>query len=128
VLAVSAPDAANRGTTWRWDGRGWRQLTPPTAAGVEPLSARLAYDPATRATLLVEAEFEGADGHPAGGTWSWDGVTWTEHHAAPPVVGAVDVTDPVATTEGRLVLVGGPLGPDAYREAWAWDGSAWRPR
>ncbi|MEA2671945.1 MAG: hypothetical protein QOG45_2165 [Chloroflexota bacterium] len=126
VLGVGEPDPENRGSTWSWDGGGWRRLTPPAEVRVEPLSALLAYDPGTNRTLLVESEFLDVDGRPAGGTWSWDGRSWTEHHSAPPVVAAFGITAPLATREGRLVLVGGSLGRGAYRDAWAWDGSAWR--
>jgi hypothetical protein len=42
------------------------------------------------------------------------------------VVGAFDVTEPVAGDGPGLTLVGGALGAGAYREAWAWDGAAWR--
>lgn len=93
---------------------------------MEPLSALLAYDPTTRRTLLVEVEFEGAEGAQLGGTWSWDGDTWTEHHSVPAVVGAFGVTQPVVATERPLVLLGGPQDAGAYRDAWGWDGSVWR--
>ena len=93
---------------------------------VEPLSALLAYDPTTRRTLLVEVEFEGAEAAEAGGTWSWDGVTWTEHHSVPTVVGAFGVTEPVVAAERPLTLLGGPQDSGAYRDSWTWDGSAWR--
>jgi hypothetical protein len=126
VLGVGEPDPANRSTTWRWDGATWRRLVPPTEVRVEPLSAMMAYDPGTNRTLLVETEFLDVGGRPAGGTWSWDGRSWTEHHTAPPVVAAFGVTAPLAALEGRLVLLGGSLGGGAYREAWGWDGSAWR--
>jgi hypothetical protein len=126
VLAVGEPDPGNRGTTWRWDGATWQRLTPPAGVRVEPLSAVMAYDPGTNRTLLVESEFLDVEGRPAGGTWTWDGRSWTEHHSAPPVVAAFGVTTPLAALEGRLVLVGGSLGRGAYREAWGWDGSAWR--
>ncbi|HEV7467858.1 MAG TPA: hypothetical protein VGP96_16290 [Candidatus Dormibacteraeota bacterium] len=126
VLGVGEPDRENRGSTWSWDGSEWQRLTPQTEVRVEPLSALLAYDPGTNRTLLVESEFLDVDGRPAGGTWSWDGRSWTEHHSAPPVVAAFGVTAPLASREGRLVLVGGSLGRGAYRDAWEWDGSAWR--
>ncbi len=126
VLAVGEPDPGNRGTTWRWDGATWQRLTPATEVRVEPLSAVMAYDPGTRRTLLVESEFLDVEGRPAGGTWTWDGRSWSEHHSTPPVVAAFGVTTPLVARERRLVLVGGSLGRGAYREAWGWDGSAWR--
>ena len=126
VIAVGPPDAVNRGATWRWDGARWERLAPETEVRVEPLSALLAYDPTTRRTLLVEVEFEGAEAAEAGGTWSWDGVTWTEHHSVPTVVGAFGVTEPVVAAERPLTLLGGPQDSGAYRDSWTWDGSAWR--
>lgn len=126
VIAVVGPDAADRGATWRWDGSRWDEAAAPTAVEVEPLSALLAWDPATGRTLLVEVEFQDVDGAPAGGTWTWDGATWTEHHSSPAVAGAVGVTQPVVAGERPLVLLGGPQDAGAYRDAWAWDGSAWR--
>ena len=126
VIGVGFPDPDNRGATWRWDGNSWKRLAPATEVAVDPLSALLAYDSTTRRTLLVEVEFQGADGADAGGTWSWDGVDWTEHHSVPAVVGAFGVTQPVVAAERPLTLLGGPQDSGAYRDSWTWDGSAWR--
>jgi hypothetical protein len=126
VIAVGRPDGVNRGATWRWDGSRWERLAPATAVRVEPLSAVLAYDPTTRRTLLVEVEFQGVDGAQAGGTWAWDGETWAEHHSVPAVVAAFGVTEPVVAAGRPLTLLGGPQDSGAYRDAWAWDGGAWR--
>ena len=80
----------------------------------------LAYDSVRKLTYLFGGSVDSTD------TWSWDGRSWTEHHSAPPVVAAFGVTAPLASREGRLVLVGGSLGRGAYRDAWEWNGSAWR--
>jgi len=43
------------------------------------------------------------------------------------VVSAFGVTQPVAAADGGLVVLGGAAGA-GYRQAWAWDGTAWRRR
>jgi len=120
------------GSTWRWDGSTWNQLHPSRETEVEPLTASMAFDPATRTIVLVEQDFTTQVGNVTGdrgGTWTWDGITWSRRDTPTPAF--VRVLDPTASIwaypGGSLVLLGGSSGGFAYRSAAAWDGDSWQP-
>ena len=59
--------AFGAGGTWRWDGKSWTLLHPPSSPDDE--ASALAYDEATSQMILINQ---------AGQTWSWDGSSWTQ--------------------------------------------------
>lgn len=66
-------------------------------------------------------------------TWSWDGMSWTEHHSAIAPHSRFDGLLAFDPAVGGLVLIGGdpkaPTSPaiDAdIRSTWVWQGSIWR--
>jgi len=113
--------------TWTWDGHDWRATTPSTSPSFAgpgvTTTAQLAYDPLSRAMLLVE---DGTDSNVDRATWRWDGTTWTRltTTTGPPASAAM-VTDGAL---GRVVLFGGPSRARPFDAAWTWDGSGWQTR
>ena len=104
--------------TWTWDGSTWTKQAP-TAHPPPLVGTGMAYDAATRTAVL----FGGASvktGRDAGGTWTWDGSTWTKQApaASPPAWGAAGMAYDAATHS--VVLFGGPNG-----DTWTWNGSTW---
>jgi hypothetical protein len=99
---------------------------PPFPRGL----AGAAYDPLTRQTVMfggLSAEGTLPD------TWSWDGLTWTQHHSAVSPHGRFDGLMAFDPAVGGIVLIGGnPNVPidastDAdIRSTWVWQGSSWR--
>jgi len=89
-------------------------------------SAAMAYDPATRTTLLFGGDYAG---HRLDDTWSWSGSRWTQLHppASPPGLTAPQMAyDPRSEA---VVLIGGSAGSatSSAPSTWTWDGSTWRP-
>jgi hypothetical protein len=111
-----------RDDTWTWDGTDWQELSPPSKP--PPMMGALACDAARRTCLL----FGGLQSAPPpdgstgrGGTWEWDGTTWTERlpAASPPVRGWTALT--YDRKRGKMVLFGG----ERLDDTWEWDGSSW---
>jgi hypothetical protein len=77
VLFGGANATRELGDTWVWDGGAWIRrgpldvLRPRTRVG-------MAYDGARHQTVLFGGSKNGGDCF-FGDTWTWDGVTWTEH-------------------------------------------------
>ena len=133
VVAVAVNRTSGARATWRWAGEAWQQVATTETPAIEPLTVTMAGDAQTHQALLVEEAFLGPDGVARGGTSTWDGSTWT--HRPGPVPDDLisplerpDSTEAIwATDRGRLVMLGGGSGDDAYRREWAWNGAAWQP-
>jgi len=123
LLAVSTDSADSRTRTWRWDGAGWRPLTPshdpPGSAHMtlvnEPGSGRL--------LLLTEAD--APFGLPTvTETWTWDGHDWTERSP----LGESHVIPYAVTAAGDLWAFQ-EVPPDIYTprsvEAFRWSSGSW---
>jgi hypothetical protein len=63
-----------------------------------------------------------SSGSPAGGTWTWDGSTWTQQHPAtsPPNKAAAPMAYDAAT--GTAVMFGGVSSDDlsVVGDTWTW--------
>ncbi len=109
--------------TWSWNGTTWSRLTPTASPPVDN-GWSMAYDPATATVLL----FGGISSDPStasamspaialGGTWSWNGTTWTKLSPAtspPPRSGASMTYDPA--TEAMLLSGNGDDGQ--FNDTW----------
>ena len=63
--------------TWTWDGSNWTRQ--PGGAGPKPRFWHgMAYD-STRHQVVMFGGTRGSQDCYYGDTWTWDGVTWTEH-------------------------------------------------
>jgi hypothetical protein len=108
--------------TWEYDGTAWAQRQ---ASSLQVGSARMAYDAASRRSLLVGFSSQDCE------VWSWDGSTWTQLTRTP-VVSGVPRRDHHQVAydlfRQRLVLFGGDLGHLYDNATWEWDGTAWTRR
>jgi hypothetical protein len=126
VLVVSSDGSGGAGQTWLWDGADWTRLATTTTPPVDPaVTITLGDDPATHSVVLLERHYtEPITGDDAGGTYTWDGTSWTrwpEANDAPPAAMTPAVMfDPGI---GRPVL----LGADSRGafEQWMWSGRTW---
>jgi hypothetical protein len=84
----------------------------------------MAYDPATSTTVLFGGDV-GNLSQPIGGTWTWDGSTWTQQAPAtsPSVRDLAAMAYDAAT--GTIVLFGGFGKTSGFRDTWTWDGTTW---
>lgn len=94
----------------------------PTTSPFATSAGAMAYDPAIGKPVLVP----GLDAHaePLGGTWTYDGTTWTPVASSGPTVsGASMAFDPAI---GQLVLFGGQTGSgNPVSDTWTYNGTAW---
>jgi hypothetical protein len=108
--------------TWLWKDGAWSELHPATKPARGPCVA--AYD-AARGDLVV---FSGA-----GGTFTFDGVSWTHRHTVhvPPVESSSDASFVYDAKAGQAVLFGGSDTAQAnedLNQTWTWDGTDWSQR
>ena len=112
-------------TTWTWDGTTWTQRHP-AAHPPARFDASMAYDAATGNVVLFGGGSNDGGCCKLGGTWVWDGTTWTQRHPAtsPPARSLASMAYDAAT--GNVVLFGG-VGRDggASGDTWVWDGTTW---
>jgi hypothetical protein len=127
IAVVSTHSGPGEEATWRWDGKQWLEQHPASAVVVESITATFTDDLADGTAVLVEEQFVDQTGEDRGGTWTWDGKTWS-HHAGevPNIVHAFDVAEPLWYPHGDgLDIVGGPRQGDTYNATWHWDGTVW---
>ena len=116
--------------TWTWDGSTWTQQHPATSPSFREL-ASMAYDEATGTIVLFGGEWTALGAqvpHVLGGTWTWDGTTWTKQASAasPSARYAASMAYDAAT--GTIVLFSGygaSFPPLSFGGTWTWDGSTW---
>ena len=79
----------------------------------------MTYDAATRNIVL----FGGFNGGPLGGTWTWDGSTWTKQHPAtsPSARSGASMAYDAAT--GNAVMFGGRGDNGLPSTTWTWGSS-----
>jgi hypothetical protein len=82
----------------------------------------MVYDTARRRVVLF-----GGTGT-EGGTWEWDGRTWTERTPVNPPAARQNHAMAYDALRRRAVLFGGHTGGTASAETWEWDGSDWTLR
>ena len=111
--------------TWTWNGTEWT-LETPDASPPARSAASMAYDPATRRTVMFggyNANVERTDT-----TWQWNGETWFEslfgERPPPRAAGAMTYSGALK----RILLFGGnaALG-DHLSDTWKWTGDEWKP-
>jgi hypothetical protein len=106
-------------TTWRWSGRDWTELRPPTAPR-SAVTGRLAYAPGTGGLVLVTAlPTASACGGVAAtaAVWTWDGTAWAEQHPVT-ALAAKHLVDGQLSSSAAGVLVPG-------YHTFSWDGADW---
>lgn len=104
------------GTTFEWDGRGWRP--------------RVAFEPAARVGAASAFDgneivlFGGINTAMLGDTWRWNGERWQSLTVTGPSprYGHAMTFD---SKRQRVVLFGGAGASGSLDETWQWDGSAW---
>jgi Galactose oxidase, central domain len=124
--------------TWTYNGSTWTEQHP--ARSPEPLeNASMVYDPASGQMVLfgglagdMSDDASPGTGQVVGGTWTYDGQTWTAQAAGPPPrQGALMVYDP---TTQEVVLEGGsttsanvsaPCNGGELGDVWTFDGAGW---
>jgi hypothetical protein len=113
--------------TWSWNGTTWTQLSPATSPGVTSPGWQAAYDAACGQVLLFGGDTD-SPLPPAGGTWTWNGTTWTQLIPAlnPPGLGSGAMT--YDSTSKQVYLFGGfadAAGTVYPNDTWSWNGSIW---
>ena len=113
--------------TWSWNGSTWTQLTPATSPGRTSVGWQAAYDAASGQVLLFGGDTD-SPLPPAGGTWTWNGTTWTQLIPAlnPPGLGSGAMT--YDSTSKQVFLFGGfadAAGTVYPNDTWTWNGSIW---
>ena len=90
----------------------------PAAHPTKRVSAAMAYDAATRTTVLFGGRTGG--GAPLRDTWTWDGSTWTKRAPAtsPPARENAPMAYDAAT--GNVVMFAGYGGSDWLGDTWTW--------
>jgi hypothetical protein len=78
----------------------------------------MTYDAATGNIVL----FGGANprGDPLGGTWVWDGSTWTEQSPATSPPARIDAAMAYDGATGNVVLFGGQFISQLFNDTWTW--------
>ena len=92
--------------TWLWDGAGWSmEAGEPEGAGVR-LGLSMAFDPDSGVPILFGGFGNEANFQSLGGTWSWDGTSWTDLQITGPSERFLSpmVAD---TTRREVILFGG---------------------
>ncbi len=116
--------AADRSSTWAWDGTAWTRIA---VTGPSPrYLASVAYDAARQRVVLYGGE-HGAfpDVTVMSDTWEWDGTTWTQRATTGPSA-RVHKSMAYDRTRQRVVLYGGFNEQEGeIRDVWEWDGASW---
>ena len=114
------------GDTWTWNGTTWTQQHPATSPPAREYAV-MAYDAATGDVVLFGGNNSNTSTHALGGTWTWDGATWTRQHPAihPPARGFAAMAYDAAT--GNVVLFSGDSNDSTqiFGGTWTWDGTTW---
>lgn len=108
------------GEAWAWRVGSWERLSAAPALA-RPVAF---YDSARGRTVLVGGPPDGGAG---AGTWSFDGLTWSDLGAPlprPPTTIAFDRQRGVAVGLVPSLL---PDGGDGAQSPWRFDGAAWSP-
>ncbi|MCB9666153.1 MAG: hypothetical protein H6732_18740 [Alphaproteobacteria bacterium] len=120
-------------TTWTFDGATWSDHPASGALGTswpEPrFSHAMAYDPVRKVVVLHGGK--AVEGEPTtqryGGTWTWDGTTWTRRTAEDVGPGRrsnhVMTWDPVR--QGVLLFGGKDTSQRTLADTWLWTGTSW---
>jgi hypothetical protein len=104
-----------------WDGRHWSVVGAALPGRRERFAAT--YD-AARDRVVV---FGGYNDGPLGGTWEWDGVTWTPASAGPQPSAREQAAMVYDSARQCIVLFGGhDFG--YYTDTWERSGTTWRLR
>jgi hypothetical protein len=109
------------GDTWAWNGSTWTKQTPATSPPAR-FGAAMAYDAATRDVVL----FGGLGGpRPGalGGTWVWNGSTWTKQTPATSPPARWQAPMAYDATTGNVVLFGGARTGGQFGDTWTWGSS-----
>ncbi|HYT11587.1 MAG TPA: hypothetical protein VEL12_02275 [Candidatus Nitrosopolaris sp.] len=111
--------------TWTWDGKAWKQLSPPHRPPARR-AAGMAYDPAHKVVVLFGGLIpDQAEGFESNDTWTWDGSDWTEVDVGPRRPEKRQGVS-LITAGDRVILFGGRLANASYfGDAWSWDGKTW---
>ena len=125
LLFGVGPHSQTFGVTWTWDGSTWTKQHPATSPPARG-GASMAYDAATRTVVLFGGFGRARYGPTFGGTWTWDGSTWTKQHPATSPPARWDAPMAYDAATGTVVLFGGfdSIG-DPSGGTWTWDGSTW---
>jgi len=104
--------------TWTWNGSTWTKQHPATRPAARYL-ATSAYDAAT-GTVVLFGGVGGSNQHPLGGTWTWNGSTWTQQAPASHPAARFDAGSAYDAATGTVVLFGGLANNAALGDTWTW--------
>src|SRR5262249_41604748 len=117
------------GETWEWNGNIWVKRA---SSGPPPrIDHAMTYDSKRGVSVMFGGDIE-SPGHTVtldGGTWEWDGASWSARSALPPARSG----HAMAYDSARrvTVLFAGYAAPDGGvpdQGTWEWDGNLWQKR
>ncbi len=109
--------------TWEWDGKQWRNVSPPPNSSPHPrVSGGMAYDENRDVFVLYGGAGESG---PLCDTWEWDGERWIRF--CPPNCPGQRYGHEMFYNAARkkVVLYGGYDNKTFFNDAWEWDGYTW---
>jgi hypothetical protein len=109
---------------FEFDGTTWTQVTPPTSPGRLELQA-MCYDGARAVTVMFGGIETGSGSGLATGTWTYDGVDWTQDNSLPQPAPRVQAHLVYDFNRGVTILHGGhdPTTMTFFNDTWEWRGS-----
>jgi len=114
--------------TWEWNGttKAWTQRFPASSPSAR--RGMLAYDAARKNIVFFGGDNGAGDCCDTyyGDTWTWNGVTWTEHFPASAPSARTDSAIAYDGYMDAVVLYGGFNVPGhGLNDTWIWDGTNW---
>ena len=126
VLLLGGRDAAALGDSWRWDGTGWSQLSPPVSPSPRWGHA-MTTDTARGRIVLFGGE--SAPNTVLADTWEWDGSNWLQRSPATVPPGRVAAAMAFDLARAVTLMFGGGSQFTGFRDdLWEWNGSDWAAR
>ncbi|HUP70243.1 MAG TPA: kelch repeat-containing protein [Acidimicrobiales bacterium] len=123
-LLVGPGGVSDASSTPNWS------LQTPTTSPVARAGASMAYDAARQRVVLFGGGRAGTSLTASAETWSWNGITWTQH--SPPASPSARWHSAMAydAKRERVVLFGGRgatgITGSVVGDTWTWDGTTWQ--
>jgi cysteine-rich repeat protein len=111
--------------TWLWDGYRWIKQSPANSPP-RRFQPAYAYD-RIRGAVILFGGYDESYLH-LSDVWEWDGSNWQDKTpaAGAPQPSARRAAALADTGQGTVLLFGGAMDAEFYRDTWLWNGNGWR--